>query len=287
MSAHAAATVARPIADAASPQAAQLTRWDNGAWAAVDWGRQFEAHLPLVDRAVRVVVRRYGVSHDRAEDFRGNVILKLIEDDYRVLRAFRGASTLGTYLVTVATRLLLDERIAAQGKWRPSAAARRLGPVAMRLERLRAIDGLSSAQAARVIAHDPGVGLSESELLRMAEALPQRVVRRTSDIDVETLAAGPQAWGDAGLLAAEQDEALVRLRTALRRGLRSLSPEERTLIDLRVRNGLQVAAIARHLGTEQKPLYRRLERVLRRLRRTLEEAGFTDTQAGRQLVNIR
>jgi hypothetical protein len=54
--------------------------------------------------------------------------LKLIENDYRILRSFEGLASLGTYLTTVIARLFLDFQIHEWGRWRPSAAATRLGP---------------------------------------------------------------------------------------------------------------------------------------------------------------
>ena len=68
--------------------------------------------------------------------------LKLIDDDYQILRGFRERSSLRTYLSTVVERLFLDYRIRQWGKWRPSAQARRAGALAVRLEALLHRDGV-------------------------------------------------------------------------------------------------------------------------------------------------
>ena len=69
-----------------------------------------------------------------AEDFASCVKLRLIENDYEILGGSRARSTLKTYLTAVIQRLYLDYQVQRFGKWRPSALARKLGPVCLRLE---------------------------------------------------------------------------------------------------------------------------------------------------------
>ena len=66
--------------------------------------------------------------------------------------------------------------------------------------------------------------------------------------------------------------------------MRSLSDLDRLILRLRFQDGLAVADIARALHLDQKPLYRRFEELLRRLRAALEAAGIDPVQAC-ELVN--
>ena len=54
--------------------------------------------------------------------------------------------------MAVIQRLFLDARIAKWGKWRPSVSARRLGGVAVLLERLLTRDGLSLTRRSKFYA---------------------------------------------------------------------------------------------------------------------------------------
>ena len=92
-------------------------------------------NLDLVERLVRFTARRHHLSFTDAEEFASIVRLKLVENDFAILRKFEGRSLLSTYLTVVIERLCHDFSIARWGKWRPSAAARRQGDVAMLLER--------------------------------------------------------------------------------------------------------------------------------------------------------
>lgn len=87
----------------------------------------FLAQLPAVDRVIAFVCRRHRLSPDEGAESAAVVRLKLVEGDYAVLRAFRGQSSIQTYLSVVIQRMVLDHRASAWGKWRPSAEARRGG----------------------------------------------------------------------------------------------------------------------------------------------------------------
>ncbi|MGH7489945.1 MAG: hypothetical protein ACREMY_30715, partial [bacterium] len=79
----------------------------------------FLSLLPTIDRIVSFVCRRNNLGPAEADDFRSLVRLKLIENDYDVLRRYQGRSTLRTYLTVVVQRRFLDYRISEWGKWRP------------------------------------------------------------------------------------------------------------------------------------------------------------------------
>ncbi|MSO61184.1 MAG: hypothetical protein EXQ50_03690 [Acidobacteria bacterium] len=62
----------------------------------VDYQRLLLEHLPLIDHIVRTTGRRSHLSAGEQEDFAGFVRLRLIEDDYAILRKFQNRSALQT-----------------------------------------------------------------------------------------------------------------------------------------------------------------------------------------------
>jgi hypothetical protein len=88
--------------------------------------RRFLDELPTIDRATRFVCRRAGLEGADAEDFASFVKLKLIENDYAVIRKFQDRCSFGAYAGVVIQRLLLDHRVAIWGKWHASTEARRM-----------------------------------------------------------------------------------------------------------------------------------------------------------------
>ena len=135
------------------------------------------SQLDVIDNVVRYVCRRYRLPTADAEDFAGTVRLKLIESDYAVLRKFQHRSSLRTFLVAVVHRMYADYRNHTWGKWRPSAEAKRMGALAVQLERLVTRDGLTFDQAAETLRTNHHVDSSRADLEEIWRRLPNRVPR--------------------------------------------------------------------------------------------------------------
>jgi RNA polymerase sigma factor (sigma-70 family) len=235
-----------------------------------------ECNLPLVNAVVADVARRHRVRGDALDEFRSQTFLKLVEHDYAVLRRFEGASSLRTYLTVVLQRVLLDYRNREWGRWRASATANRMGPVAVRLERLVTRDGLTPVEALASV----GSSADVSECVDFVHALrrrgPVRGSRTTLGEDAipECLDSAPGP--DVRIERREQTMRAAAVRRAVRDALRSLPSEDHLLMTLRYRDGLSVAEAARVLELDAKPLYRRLERILN----SLQAALCTDEVTG-------
>ena len=235
----------------------------------------FTSQLDFIRRVVRHVAARRMLDPQDRGDFEAEVHLKLIGDDYAVLRRFEGRSTLATYLVTVIQRVFLDFQIRRWGKWRPSAAARDLGPLAVELERLMQHEGRTFDEACSILASTrEGAPIDRARLAALGAKLPARPSRRAGG--PEGLEAAPARDGsaDAVLMERENRDSAGRAQALLGEALDLLSPEERLLIRLRFSEGLSIAAVAIAMGLEQRPLYRTMERCLGTMRRHLEARGL-------------
>lgn len=238
--------------------------------------RRLLALLPTIERIVGKAAGRYRLKATDRQELESAVLVRLVEDDYAVLRQFRGASQWSTYLTVVVHRVLLDQRSAAWGRWRPSAQARRLGPVAVALERCIERDGFTITEAVRTLtatrSHE-----TASDLAHLAEMLPPRAAppRRVEVRDEERLArAAGEERADRRVKRVERARVAARVGKILEVALRELSVEDRGLLALRFRRGWTVRRIAANENVAARPLYRRLSGVLRRLRRRLESAGL-------------
>jgi len=231
----------------------------------------FLSELALIERVIAWVCARRFLRGADAEDFTSTVKLRLIEDDYEILGRFEGRSSLKTYLTAVVNHLYLDFQTQRFGKWRPSAEARRLGPVALRLESLLYRDGLTFQEACGVLQTDFRVAESREALSELSRRLPHRSDRRPRpDGDVEP----PEPRGPSALEQAERQVLAERTLVALRRALGSLPARDRIVLRLHVEDGLSVADVARALGEEQKALYRKRDALFKKLRRDLEAEGI-------------
>jgi len=138
----------------------------------------FVSQLEVIDRIIHFVCRRYRLAPADVDDFNAIVKLKLIENDYALIRRFEGRSSFATFLTTVIQRLFFEYRMQQWGKWRPSAEARRMGETAIRLEQFLTRDGYSFDEACEKLINDePAV--SKSELERLFTRLPARSSKPT------------------------------------------------------------------------------------------------------------
>jgi len=230
------------------------------------------SELSVLESVITAVTRSRRMRLEDAEDFRQTIHLRLAERRDDVFRRFNGRSSLRTYLFVVVHRMLLDWRNHALGRWRPSAAALRLGAVAVSLDRLIHRDGFSSAEAiAQLCSANPA--LRPDDLDRLAARLPARQTRRAALSQFHELRQTAE-FEDPFEQRHRETEADWH-RVALARALTGLSHEDRRLIWLRYRRGLSVSTVAARVGSDPKPLYRRFDRILLTLRRRLHRQGVT------------
>lgn len=237
------------------------------------------AHRELIEDAIAALCRRRRLAPDQAEEFASDARLHLIKDDCAVLRNFEGRSSIRTFVFAVLSHLFLDWRNARWGKWRPSAEARRLGPLAVKLETLVARDRFSLDEACEMLRTNHGITAPRADLEAMAARFPQRPRRSFTQDDALEEYAAPGGWSDAGVLQASAAATAEQARHALSEALQELETQDRLILEMRYTDGHRIQDIARLLGLEPKPLYRRIERLLAELRRGLEARGVTAAEA--------
>jgi RNA polymerase sigma factor for flagellar operon FliA len=232
----------------------------------------FLGHLKLIEEVIAHACRRSHLSREDGEDFAGLVHCKLIEDDYAVIRQFQGRSSPKTYLTVVISRLMLDFQNSKWGKWRPSAEAERLGPVAIKLERLLVRDGCTFDEACGILQINEKVKASVAQLAELRAKLPLRTGRHFVGEEQLKATPDPAPRPDERLDVKEREGMKRRVYMAQQRALRSLPKEDQLLV--RMWTEFSVAEISRIRGIEQKPLYRRLEKVRTELRKAMEREGI-------------
>lgn len=231
----------------------------------------FLANLGLIGRITAFVCRRNHVSADEGEDFAAHVRLKLIEDDYAVLRKFEGRSTLLTYLTTVIHRLFLQYRVELWGKWRPSAEAKRLGDKGITLERMLTRDGYSFSEATAALTSSGWTSAEvEAIYVRLPHRSPRPVLVAESAV-AENVASSDEA--DDAVLRAGRLQTARAAAAAIDTAISAMATEDQVILKMRFWSARRVSDIASALGIDQKKLYKRIERLLSILRTRLQAAG--------------
>lgn len=241
-------------------------------------------HLRTIERIAAFVARRHHLEASESEEFVQEVRVRLLDDDYSIIRKFEGRSTFSTYLTTVIGRLFAQWRVEQWGKWRPSAEAKRLGDKAVTLERLLSRDGFTLSEALGVLT-TPGsssytLGELEAIYLRLPSRTPRPVVVSEEKVpDVVTV----EADAYERLEACERERAVRKAFQTIDDAIQMMEPEDQLLLQMRFWHGQRVPDIAKSLHVDQKKLYKRLERLCLELRRELEKAGVNPADVARLL----
>ena len=225
------------------------------------------ANISLIRQLVQSTARRHRLTECEKQDFESWMWVRLVDNDFHVIRSFQGRSSFATYLRVVLQRAVLDYRAAKWGKWRPSAYARRMGPKAVAFERLISRDGVPPEVAAARL------NISVNEL-----PPKHREPRRRFDEPIELapeIAAPQETSPDEGVLSNERRLAAHEVSRALARSLAGIPRSDRRLLWLRYGARLTVAQIARKLGRDQAGLYKKFVRLHAAVRRRLETCGIT------------
>lgn len=246
----------------------------------MDSQRLFLDNLELIERIVRTAGRRHHLSFVEQEDFGGVVNVRLLENDCAVLRKFRGKSSMWTYLAAVIERQLLDFIYERWGRWRPSATADTIGPIAVLLERLVTRDGHTLEEAMEIVRTNHEVSMTDAELRAIWAQLPPRgKAIQVSDEAADEVRADDSA--EDLVEDAERQQTLERLERALANALAGLATQDRVIIALRYDRGFSVAEIAKLRQSSVPTVHRRLDASLKHLKKELLHAGFLPAEVAR------
>ncbi|MEM7584119.1 MAG: sigma-70 family RNA polymerase sigma factor [Acidobacteriota bacterium] len=240
--------------------------------------RIFKDHRQLIERVAMSAARRAGFGNEDSEDFHSRVTLKLIENDYAVLRKHRGESSVATYLTVVINNQLRDFCNHKFGKFRHTATARRLGPTALALERLIARDRHSVDAAIEILKRQNNIEESEAQLRALADQLPEPKPPRRflGEEKLEQVEHAHSASDtERGVVDRERTQTMERLDEVLNLALKTLSAQDLLILKMHYRDGLPLSIIATTLGLEQRPLYSRRAKCLASLKQALQAEGLT------------
>lgn len=243
-------------------------------------------HFDTIERIAAFVARRNHLNADDTADFVQIVSLKLIEDDYAIIRKFQGLSRFSTYLTPVIQRLFSQWRVQMWGKWRPSAEARRLGDKAITLERLMTRDGLTLSEAVNVLTTPANSLYTVAELEAIYVRLPvrnPRIVLVPEEVAPEVAAVDADA--EERIESQERERSARCCAEALDAALAKFKPEDRLILKLRFQNSQKAPEIAQIVGMDQKKVYKRIDKLLKELRAALESAGIRRADVDKFLVS--
>ncbi|HVE72531.1 MAG TPA: sigma-70 family RNA polymerase sigma factor [Thermoanaerobaculia bacterium] len=236
----------------------------------------YHHHLPSIERIANAIAHKKRLNPDDCTEFVQHVRVRLFDDNYAILRKFEGRSAITTYLTTVIGRLYNEWRDKLWGKWRPSAEARRLGDLAITLERMLTRDGLTYSEAVDTLTTRSGPHPSVAELEALYVRLPLRGPRpmRVSEDVLPDVVAVP-ADADDRVASGDCERTARRVAEIIDSVFDSFGPEDRLILRLRFWKSCTAREISEVVKIDPKKIFKRLEKLFKVLRRALETAGVS------------
>jgi RNA polymerase sigma factor (sigma-70 family) len=235
---------------------------------------------------------------NKADSLLVEVMEHLAAGDFRVLREYKGKSSLKRYLEVVICNKVVDLYRRKEGRGRAADEARRMGEVGIRLYELVHQKGLPVEEAHIILKAGSGYTGDLKTLEEMADRIGSKRVAAHKEVSEGALPLhGPD--GESGRrtgylrvlkddcgqitipdeapdpeLALLEDEKEGRKSAALKEIVQSLTPEERLMVKLKYVDGKEVRHIARAIGCTEKNTYRKLDNMLKRCRGMLFKKGL-------------
>jgi RNA polymerase sigma factor for flagellar operon FliA len=244
--------------------------------------RTYLESLQVIEQIASFEARRHHLSADELVEFTQVVRVRLLDDDYAIIRKFEGRSTFRTYLHTVIKHLFQEWRTGLWGKWRPSAEARRLGDKAIVLERYLTRDGYTFSEAVNILTTPASSQYTVCELEAIYVRLPVRNPRLTfvsDEVTPEGMIA-VDAEADERVEMHDRERAARGVAEAVDRLIATMDPEDRAILQLRFWQALKAPEIAQRLHMDQKKVYKRLDKLFEAMRSALEADGITQSDVG-------
>ncbi len=230
---------------------------------------------------IEAVCRRRFFDPAEADECFIFVLDGLKADDCRRLRAFKGRSSLKTFLYTLVNSLATDFSRHKYGRRRLPETVKRLGELARTVYTLVCWKRYSWGEAYEIVCLEGlfkgGYGLFLSETEKIKEAPCRQNPYFVSTDEDRTWVPEPSGKEPnplESLLARMEEEEKARAAGIIREVSATLAPEDRLLLSLVYGSGHSAALAGRSVGLKPATARKRLKRILTRFREALLAQGI-------------
>ncbi|OQX19856.1 MAG: hypothetical protein BWK76_03370 [Desulfobulbaceae bacterium A2] len=263
-----------------------------------DWQEKTLGHWDLINRLAR---RRFA-DQTLAEEAALAVMDKLRANDWQALRAYAGLSSFATFVATLTVRLLEDFARVRYGRVRPPQWIRSLGGIWLELFRLLCLERMPLVEAVEFLLHrrsqfdrptvENAACAIRREVVDCGKSQGQEVAY---DDEMEEHAAPADAGESSGQQRRLEEAERLRIFSVLFEALTGteeglaagdmailsrlrvqVSPEDKLLLKLCFRDGVNGTEAAAMLGYTRFQLHGRLRRLMARIRGEFERAGLSE-----------
>lgn len=231
----------------------------------------FVSNIGITEKIVRKYCYKHNLTEDMADEYCSHVYEKLIENDYKKIREFKGKSSYKTYLTVVITRILID-KIRSGGRWTPSQKALKMGKTAMMLEELVFRNNYSFDQAYNTLITTHNNSISREKAYEIVTELQRKRVisARPKETElVDNISDEKVSFPDNEVENKETLNKKTLLNNIIQEIRMALSNEERLLLKMHFEDGIKVSVIARVLKKERRYIDSKMSSILHKFKQDI------------------
>ncbi len=200
------------------------------------------------------------------------VLDRLKEDNFRVLKDFKNRSKLTTYITTIIAHLIIDIKRKIEGRNRATERARAMGPLGEKLYDLVLIKGYPLQEAFSFLKKTDGI----TETLEEIEIMVEKIKGRTP-VHIHP---GTSIEKDTPETALDEKQRETLTKNVLNDVLAELSNEEKLIMRMRFplsedEEPKSLSEIARMLSISEKAVDSRIRRALSRCKEIMLKHGLS------------
>jgi RNA polymerase sigma factor (sigma-70 family) len=232
---------------------------------------------------------------NEALELSNSVLDTLQKDNYRVLKEFKGNSRLTTYITAIISRQAIDSIRKKLGRDREKDRAKELGEIGILIYQRIIKDGYPIADAFNELRESHGFTGTREQLEEMIRKIKGKnpgphlpgtsqplngssVVKNGKTINEDEYVV-PDTKSDPQVILIETQRKR-KMHEIIRTIITDLNGEERLLLRMRFPTGedekpRSVEQVSKVLGITQKAVYKRIDRLLKKCRNTLDREGVS------------
>jgi len=228
----------------------------------------FESNLSITDKIIKNYCYRYNITGDEADECNSHVYEKIIDNDYKKIREFKGGSSYKTYITVVISRILIDKK-RSSGRWKPSQKALKMGEEAVILEELVYWKNYSFDQAYNTLTTNHKISIRRDRAYEIITLLQRKNVRRAKPRTIELVdneSDNKSTSPDKSVIHKEILKKRDQLDNVIEKIRESLSNEEHLLLRMRFEGNINISKIARVLKKDRSNIDKKLKAILRKFK---------------------
>ncbi|MEO5357379.1 MAG: sigma-70 family RNA polymerase sigma factor [Nitrospirae bacterium YQR-1] len=243
----------------------------------MDAEKYLEENLPVIKQAIKSLCAKYDVGGPELQDCTGRVLEKLIEEDYKKIRAYGGRSSFKTYITTVVRCLIIDIFRETEGRQRVSGSVKAQGKTAEILYKLIIRDGIPIDEATEILSKNYKISITTDEVYKLAETFSKKDRIKIDPIDsysIDEIAPGnatPESVMEEQRLQTLYSKVMIAVQIITSQ----LLPEEILMINMRFQDNINVSEIARILKVERAAIDKGLKTIFVKLKEELLKRGIS------------